>query len=559
MKKRFYFKFCVLCLMFPAGIWGEEKGYVPPPQPVVSDYEIIAFYYPGTEQREEWEIVRRTLPEIQPLLGWYDEGNPEVIDWQIKWSVENGISAYFVDWYWNQGRQRLDHWIKGYYQARYRSHLPWALMWANHNEVGAHDWEDMQRVTKFWIENYFQTPEYYTIDKKPVVLIWEPQNIDRDLIAEAKKRGEDWQPGEGLRQALDLSRKMAREAGLPGIHFIAMNVGSANEEATKKRLTEYAQAGINELTHYNYWWQAFGRCKEKSPEDTRQRFSFDCVVKTVPTWWKEELERGILPVIPTLPTGWNDIPRSFDKARVIYGRTPEKFRKICEQMKAFAEEKGIRRIVIAPINEWQEGSYIEPNREYGFAMLEAIRDTFCQPGEKGWPKNQSPQELGLGPYDDPEITLSEKCVWNFDTTPEGWYRQPYGTGEVWVEDGMLKFIRTQPDRTAIQTYFSPFSAQRYRGVSIRMKITPNAAHTLKGNERSQIFWSRTDSPIFDTNFVIRTVQSTSIEVQPDGEFHVYFYSLRDLPEWNGFINGFWIDPFPKKDAAVEIDWIRLEK
>ena len=33
----------------------------------------------------------------KPVLGWYDETNPEVIDWQIKYLGENGISFAFVD------------------------------------------------------------------------------------------------------------------------------------------------------------------------------------------------------------------------------------------------------------------------------------------------------------------------------------------------------------------------------------------------------------------------------------------------------------------------------
>ena len=58
-------------------------GYVPEPQPVKSVVEITALYYPGTEHMPEWDMVAQTRPEIKPLLGWYDEGSPEVIDWQI--------------------------------------------------------------------------------------------------------------------------------------------------------------------------------------------------------------------------------------------------------------------------------------------------------------------------------------------------------------------------------------------------------------------------------------------------------------------------------------------
>jgi hypothetical protein len=44
-------------------------------------------------------------------------------------------------------------------------------------------------------------------------------------------------------------------------------------------------------------------------------------------------------------------------------------------------------------NEWGEGSYIEPNTEFGFGDLEAIRAVFCEPGP--FPQNIAPQDLGL--------------------------------------------------------------------------------------------------------------------------------------------------------------------
>ena len=45
-------------------------------------------------------------------------------------------------------------------------------------------------------------------------------------------------------------------------------------------------------------------------------------------------------------------------------------------------------------NEWGEGSYIEPNAQYGFEDLEAIRAVFCEPA--AWPRNITPQDLGIG-------------------------------------------------------------------------------------------------------------------------------------------------------------------
>jgi len=54
--------------------------------------------------------------------------------------------------------------------------------------------------------------------------------------------------------------------------------------------------------------------------------------------------------------------------------------------------------VLAPLNEWGEGSYAEPNQEYKFKMYEAVRDAFATPPSGGWPLNYGPEAVGLGPY-----------------------------------------------------------------------------------------------------------------------------------------------------------------
>ena len=165
-----------------------STAYVPDPKPAKTDYDIGALYFPGWCDYGRWERVRKVCPERKPVLGWYDEANPEVVDWQIKWLVEHGIRTLYVDWYWNKGSQHLDHWVKAFYRAKYRRYLKWAMMWANHNPPGSHSEEDQRAVTRFWIENYFNTPEYLQIDGKPVVWIWAPQNMDRDVGADGCRK-----------------------------------------------------------------------------------------------------------------------------------------------------------------------------------------------------------------------------------------------------------------------------------------------------------------------------------------------------------------------------------
>ena len=76
--------------------------YVPEPQPVSSDYLIGVHYYPawkkGAAQLHNGFRQIDEYPERTPLLGHYDEDNPEVIDWEIKWASEHGINCFIYCW-----------------------------------------------------------------------------------------------------------------------------------------------------------------------------------------------------------------------------------------------------------------------------------------------------------------------------------------------------------------------------------------------------------------------------------------------------------------------------
>ncbi len=365
-----------------------RADYVPAPQPVKSAYEIGAFYFPGWYHGHSWSRVWNRCPERRPLLGWYNESSPEVIDWQIKWSVENGIQFYLVDWYWNKGNRQLEHWVKGFQQARYKSYLKWAVMWANHNGPGSHSREDQTAVTKYWIDNYFKTPEYYCIDGKPVVIIWSPAGMDDDVLAIEKQKGHQLARGEGVKQLLDLSQAVAKEAGLPGICFIAMKWPEASTDAAE--IQWLADAGFDMTSIYHFM-------DDGGKAVTRRKFDFDLVVEASRPFWERRLTTGILPFLPNLSTGWDDRP--WNDHCWIAARTPAKFGEICRQFRQFSQASGIKRAVLAPINEWGEGSYAEPCGEFGFGMYEALRENLCEKPPSGWPLNYGPKDVGLGPYD----------------------------------------------------------------------------------------------------------------------------------------------------------------
>ncbi|WP_418391732.1 glycoside hydrolase family 99-like domain-containing protein [Victivallis lenta] len=355
-----------------------KAGYVPEPRPVNTRYEIGAFYFPGWETGKRWNQIRTAAPERKPLLGYYDETSPEVVDWQIKWLVENGFSFLLVDWYWNRGSRSHEHWVRAFDRARYNKYLKWAVMWANHTPPGSHSVEDQRAVTRYWIDNYFNKPYYYRIDGRPVVVIWQPGNMRRDLGPH------------GTHKLLHISQEMAKEAGLPGICFIAMKWPEAAVDA--QAIETLKADGFSMTSIYHYMGTG-----DRTPANPA-RYDFSLVAESSPEFWNRNHKAGVLPFLPNLSTGWNDFPWHFYGGTAVENRTPELFREICRDARRFADRTGIRRLVLAPLNEWGEGSYAEPNREYKFKMYEAVRDAFATPPSGGWPLNYGPEAVGLGPY-----------------------------------------------------------------------------------------------------------------------------------------------------------------
>ncbi|MFC1717432.1 glycoside hydrolase family 99-like domain-containing protein, partial [Candidatus Poribacteria bacterium] len=349
-----------------------SANYVPEPRPVdTGPYEMGVYYFPGwsPDQWSRWE-KQKGFPERDPALGFYREGDPEVADWHIKWAVENGISFFMYDWYWRDGHIDLEKGLEdGYLKAKYRDYLKFCVMWANHAGFADHSLDQLLTVTDYWLENYFSRECYYKIDGKPVISFFAPNNLTRDLDG-----------SQNVRAAFDAMRKRVQEAGLPGIYFIACGDNSPDGQR------HFRSEGYDTVSAYNY----------PHAGATSQRSPYSALMDGHIPIWNRALDEQIIPYIPLLTVGWDSRPWHGEDARIRFGRTTEIFEEGLMGMKEWMDANGVKVGLLECWNEWGEGSYIEPNTEFGFGDLEAIRSVFARPGD--WPQNIAPSDVGLGPY-----------------------------------------------------------------------------------------------------------------------------------------------------------------
>ena len=183
-----------------------------------------------------------------------------------------------------------------------------------------------------------------------------------------------------VREVFNAMRKRVRGAGLPGLYIIACgDNGPRSQERFKAE-------GYDAISAYNY----------ASAGATSRRSPYRSLMKGHVPIWDKSLDADILRYIPLLTVGWDSRPWHGEDAAVRFNRTTEFFREGLMALKKWMDKNNAQIGLLEAWNEWGEGSYIEPNAEFGFGDVEAIRNVFAKPGD--WPRNIAPSDVGLGPY-----------------------------------------------------------------------------------------------------------------------------------------------------------------
>lgn len=356
---------------------GLTDGYIPAPEPVRTEMLVGAHHCPLWEKDrpEMWANVLKH-PERTPALGFYAQENPEVADWETKWAVEHGVSFFVYCWYRAaQGGPVKTRFSSAIHEALFKSRfvdkMKYTIMWENQSRgtAGVADERDLfENVMPFWLENYFKHPSYLKVDNRPVLFIYRPEFLVKDLGGE-----------EAVARAFDRMRQVCKAAGFDGLTILGEYRG-----LDAKHLQLMKQLGLDYT--FAYCWGLPGspqpeQAIEKQMENLRKTQAL-----------------GILPQVMTVSQAWS----GWRDEGSIWKIPPDGFASLLRQAKAFAEtlpkgELGRRMLLLDNWNEWGEGHYLAPYREYGFGYLDAVREVFAP--EAGPHVDLLPEDIGLGPYD----------------------------------------------------------------------------------------------------------------------------------------------------------------
>jgi hypothetical protein len=370
-----------LDVVFHPSVPQQKLDYVPKPEPVKTEVLVGAQMCPLWKEgarRAVWQPIV-PWPNRKPVLGWYDEGDPQVMDWEIKWCLDHGISFFVYCWYrTSQGgpvTQKLGHGIhEGLFRSRYKDQFKFAIMWENQGKgtAGIASEEDLlQNLLPFWIDTYFKDSSYLILDGKPLLYIYRPEYLIDDLGSVAKAK-----------QALVKARAACRAAGFKGLTLLGEYRGS-----NPKHLQRLVDLGID--CSFAYCWPLPG-----SPDSAK-------AVGMQEEIWQQRREMNVLPEMINVSMGWDS--RAWHPSSSIWRHTPEDFAEACKRAlkatKQYPEGSLSRRVVILDNwNEFGEGHYLSPHRQYGFGYLDAVREAFA-PDAPREHTDLTPADVGLGPYD----------------------------------------------------------------------------------------------------------------------------------------------------------------
>lgn len=355
-----------------------KQKRIPPPQPVKTPILIGAHNCPLWEADSPgmWDQVVKH-PERTPALGFYDQSNPEVADWETKWAVEHGIGFFVYCWYRAGKADTVDtkfsSAIDALLKSRFVDHFKFTIMWENQARdpatwgvSGVSGEKDLlENLMPFWIKNYFRHPSYLKIDGKPLLFIYDAHKLASDLGGP-----------QNVPPVFERMRKACKAAGFEGLHLLSEYRGLDPKELRFRK-----DLGFDYT--FAYVW----------PITEPQRavaMQLDFIRKT--------RELAILPSVFTVSQGWT----GWQNEGPLYRLTPKEFEGLLSKVKDIVatmpeNELGSKLLLLDCWNEWSEGHFLAPHRQYGFGYLDAVRRVFSSAEEEHI--DLLPEDVGLGPYD----------------------------------------------------------------------------------------------------------------------------------------------------------------
>jgi hypothetical protein len=318
----------------------------------------------------EWTNVGRARrlfpghyqPRVPADLGFYDLRLAETRTAQAELAGRYGIEAFCYWRYWFAGRRLLERPFDEVLSSG-EPGLSFCLAWANENWTGI--WAgDRSRVlveqtypgaddhTRHFLDVLpaFRDERYFRVAERPLFFVHRPHRLP------------------DARAFTDLWRDLAVVHGLPGLYLVAESVGGWRPiEHGFDAEVRTPLAALDERSWAASRLTGLSRTIRRGP----LLYSYGPLIEA----FREPADRGA-PRLPMVISGWDNTPRSGRRGFLLRGPSPARFRRALdvavESVQPLPSDERI--VFLKSWNEWAEGNYLEPDRRYGHAYLNAVAD-----------------------------------------------------------------------------------------------------------------------------------------------------------------------------------------
>lgn len=313
-------------------------------------------------------------PHVPADLGFYDLRCPETRIAQAELAKRYGVDGFCYYHYWFAGRRLLQRPFEEVV-ASGEPDFPFCLCWANQTWTGI--WHGspnriLMEQTYPGLDDHelhfralfpaFCDARYITIDKKPVFIVYDPEDLSHSV------------------RVTDFWRSMAVRAGLPGLFLLAVH----NSPEWNPHAAGFDGVIISRLPPRRFYMKQWVTWKEP----VRKLKYWNADRRRLPTIHRYEFVTRHLITdrvagiesFPCVIPNWDNTPRSGENGLVMQGSTPGLFRRhLVRALERTNDNPNGRSIVfIKSWNEWAEGNHLEPDLRFGNGYLEVLREELAR-------------------------------------------------------------------------------------------------------------------------------------------------------------------------------------
>lgn len=345
------------------------------------DAKVIAYYltqyHPDAHNEQwwgrgitEWNNVCRAVPQFpghyQPRLpgelGFYDLRLADNMKRQIELAKMYGVYGFSFYYYWFDGERLLEKPLEMFLEHP-ELDMPFSLCWANENWTKRYDGTSRdvlieQPKTRESYENvitdmarFLRDSRYITVDGRKLLTVYRPS-----FVPDAEKVLAHW-------------REYCRRSGLGELYLIAVKEMDNDQDWLAEGFDAVSE--FHPGTIYRQCLKIDQDIPFLREDFSGEVFSYKDIVinKKYFRYDHPKLYRAVMPM-------WDNTARRDNAGTIFHGSTPLLYKRwLKDVIKAGKERNDIEDnlIFVNAWNEWGEGAYLEPDKRFGYAYLEATK------------------------------------------------------------------------------------------------------------------------------------------------------------------------------------------